>query len=134
MMSRVYALRRLAERFPQEIESQLTVEGRQLLKKLRQEHAAPLTQRVTQIQRRMDPVLASLGAAAPGAAANPASSDSWQAATEELFRTAREVERLLAAALGGAAPEMSSEELPSRLVANLAQLGARAQAYERLTQ
>jgi hypothetical protein len=131
-MSRAYALRRLAERFPVATESQLTTEDRRVLDTLRQEHAAALRREIQEVEQLTTPALAAAGATAP-APARGALTGSWQNAAGELFRTAREVEAMLAAAFAGAATNTSAEELPSRLRGSLARLRAELDHYERIS-
>jgi len=126
MMSRVYALRRLAERFPAEAESELSAQDRRILRGLQREHTEALRRHTAEMERLLKPVLAP---AQPDAVI---SSDVWQRATEELFQSARRVEKLLAVIFGAAAGEPSGEQLPSQLSLSLAQLRARLQAYERI--
>jgi hypothetical protein len=128
-MSRAHALRRLAERFPPDVEAQLTPQQQELLDGLRREHADVLLRNVIDIQGRIQPVLAALGAPA-GAAQKTITSGPWQNATEQLFGEARRAERMLVAILG--AGEIQSQELPVQLVASLAQLRVQAENYERL--
>ena len=132
LMSRAYALRRLAERFPMATESQLTTEDRRVLDALRQEHATALRHEIQEVEQVTTPALAAAGAAAP-APASVALTGSWQNAAGELFRTAREVEAMLAAAFAGAATNTSAEELPSRLRQSLALLRAEVDHYERIS-
>jgi hypothetical protein len=130
MMARAYAMRRLAQRFPPGVEAQLNSPQRQLLGKLNQEHAAVLTRQTIEMERLVNPVLVSLGGAAAGAGALPA--DSWQTATEDLFRSARRVEVLIAAILGVAPADVPGERLPSQVLAGLARLRSEAEASERM--
>jgi hypothetical protein len=51
---------------------------------------------------------------------------SWQAANEELFRTARAVEAGVAQILGVAAGETASAQLPAELLSGIARLRAQA--------
>lgn len=125
LMSRAYALRHLAERFPREIEPEMTGADRATLRALYREHAAALAAQAAAISRRLEPVLAPLGGKAAPASAVP--STAWQADTEELFRTARRIETLLAGMLGVAPGDTAS--LPSQLLSSLARLRAGAEAY-----
>jgi anti-sigma factor RsiW len=132
MMSRAHALRRLAQRFSPEREAQMFPQQRQLLKRLRQEHAEALLQNVIDIQSRVQPVLAALGASA-GVSQAPIISVPWQDATEQLFAEGRHNETLLVGILGVPGGQIQSQELPAQVVASLAQLRNRAENYERLT-
>ena len=133
MMSRAYALRRLAERFTREAESKLSAEDRQLLSRIRGEHAAALRQQTAEIERVLGPVLSSVAGQTGSAPAVAISTLAWQPATEELFQSARRVERLLAVIFGVAQGESSNGQLPSQLLSNLAQLRAGLDAYDNLT-
>ena len=71
MMSRAYALRRLAQRFPHQVEAELTPAERAVLRNLGREHAGALARQAGEMERLLAPVLVSLGGAAgavPGAA------------------------------------------------------------------
>lgn len=132
MMSRAYALRRLAERFPAPVESQLSPGDLQLLNRLRMEHASSIRKQAATIARDLRPLLVAKGShPAPGAP--PSSDRPWQAATEELFQSARSVEELSAVLFGAAPGESADDQLPARLSSSLDQLRARADAYDRLT-
>ena len=51
---------------------------------------------------------------------------------EELFQSARRVEKLLAVMFGAAPPESRTDQVPSQLLSSLTQLRARVDAYDRL--
>ena len=129
-MSRAHALHRLAERFPTDMEAQMTLPQRQLLRRLRREHAAALLRHVADVQGHMQPLLAGLGEPA-GAAPVAMPSGSWQDATEQLFIEARRTETMLVAMLGN--DDAQSQELPAQVAAGLAQLRNRAESYAGLT-
>ena len=99
VMSRAYALRRLAQRFPPPVEAELSPAERRVLRNLDQEHAAVLGHQPAEMERLLAPVLVSLGGGCAGAAEDPVAATAWQPAAEELFRAARRVE----SAAGGAA-------------------------------
>jgi hypothetical protein len=127
IMARAHALRRLAERFPVEIDSKLTADDRRLLVSMRLEHFGALSSNTEGLQQRMGPVLGSLGAS-PTDQPRLQNPPTWQAATEEIFRDARQVEVQLGILLGGAAGETSPAQVLSRL--NL--LRSKITAYESL--
>ena len=129
-MSRAHALRRLAERFPTYLEDQMTPPQRQLLRRLRREHAEAMLRSVTDVQGYMQPLLAAMGAP-PGAMQVAMPSDSWQDATGQLFAEARRAETMLVAMLGNG--DGQSPELPAQVAASLAQLRNRAESYDSLT-
>ncbi|HEU0138894.1 MAG TPA: zf-HC2 domain-containing protein [Bryobacteraceae bacterium] len=125
-MSRVHALHRLAEQFPPEIESKMTPDERALLTGLRLEHAAALRDVSAALNARAMPVLSLFGGQ-PLPHQAPAPALSWQAAAEQLFREARNMESLLGAMLGGAATHSSAADLPVRILSSLAAVHAHAQ-------
>jgi hypothetical protein len=130
MMSRVYALRRLAEQFPADAEAQLSGPDRQLLHLLQHEHITALRQQTSELDRLLKPMRASArGSSSNGAIAATA----WQPATEEVFQSARRVEKLLAVIFGAAPGESADNQLPSQLLASLAQLRAKVDMYDRLS-
>ncbi len=129
LMARAHALRRLAQRFPQSVESGMSAQEREGLRALRREHATILLRLATEMQVLMEPVLPADAAAA----AVTGDAVSWQDASEELFRDARGAESLLVALLGGAARENQARDLPAQAQASLARLKARAESYERIT-
>jgi hypothetical protein len=131
MMARAYALRRLAERIPIELELQLSLPDRQLLRSLQQEHTEALRRQTAEIDRLLRPALESVSSVSRSSPDTITSSHAWQPATEELFQSARRVEKLLAVLFGAAPPESPSDQVPSQLLSSLAQLRARAEAYDR---
>jgi hypothetical protein len=131
-MTRVYALRRLAEQFPPEAEHQLSPEDQLVLKDLGRQHVTALAQAVAAIDSLASPLLASPGASLqPGRAG---SAPSWQAATQNLFLSARHLETLLPMWLGATAPDRDSASvnLPQQLSTALAQLQSDVQQCELL--
>jgi hypothetical protein len=135
MMARVYALRRLAERIPAAEESALNAQDRQLLLSLQQEHVRALRRQTAEIDRLVTPVLAPASGTARAAPDSAILSGPWQPATEELFQSARQVDKLLAVMFGAATGETSSEQLPSQLLSSLTKLRAAIETYDhRLTQ
>ena len=129
-MSRAYALRRLAELFPPDVESQLSAQDRQLLRHLQQEHTAALRKQAAELNRMLKPVLPAHGGAAPGGII---SSGAWQPATEDLFQTARRVEKLLAVMFAAAPGETADEQVPAQLLSSLTELRVKLEGYDRLS-
>jgi hypothetical protein len=127
LMSRAYALRRIAERFPRAVEPEMTAADRQVLRDLYREHSTALAREAAAMERLLKPVLAPLGGKSAGATPPPTAS--WQAGTEDLFTNARRVETLLAVMLGVAPGETASGNIPSQVLSSLAQLRASAEAY-----
>jgi hypothetical protein len=143
LMSRVYALRRLAERFPRQAELQLSPEDRQLLSQLNHEHAVVLARQSREMEQLLTGVLSPLGGMANTSTGVALSSELWQSSAEEIFASARRVETLVAVMLGvtpsaresagAAAMDASSVELPSQVLTALARLRTISESYERLT-
>jgi len=133
MMSRAYALRRLAEQMPQEVESELSAPDRQLLADLYHDHIAALTGQEAEIERVLGPVLTSLGAADASEKTSPVTAGTWQASTEVLFQSARRVDKQLAQMLDVTPGEGVAEQLPAEVRRSLAQLRAGSQLCDRLT-
>jgi len=129
-MTRVYALRRLAEQFPAEAERQLSPEDQRVLKDLGGQHVTALAREAAAVAGLADPVLRSLGASPQVGRAGTDST--WQAAVQDLFVSARRVETLLPAWLGATALARPTEDLPQQLSAALAQFQANVQQCERL--
>lgn len=127
VMARVYALHRLAERFSAASESSMSEADHATMNNLLREHAFALRSQTADLQAKLLPLV---GAAdAPAGAGLPAA---WQLAAEDIFRTARRTERLMAAALGGAAIDVPADALPAQLAASLAELKAKSDAYFRM--
>lgn len=134
MMSRVYALRRLAERFPADAESELVAPDRQLLRQIQREHIAALRQQTSELDRLLKPMRArGAGGNTSGTISGTISATAWQPATEELFQSARRVEKLLAVIFGAAPGDSADDQLPGQLLSSLAQLRAKVDVYERLS-
>jgi hypothetical protein len=130
LMARAYALRRLAEQFPFATERELGAADKQLLRRLRTEHSAGLRQQVTEIDRQLKPVLATVNVNS-GITPDRSSSEPWQAATEDLFQTARRLDKLLGVMFGAASNETPGGQLLAQLKTSLAQLRARLDTYDR---
>jgi anti-sigma factor RsiW len=130
-MSRAYALRRLAQQFPPDVERQLSMEDRRTLRNLWREHLARFAKESGRIDATLTPLLNSLGGAVAPREVHPEPA-AWQPATEELLGAARRVETLLAVLLGMAPPENTADNTPSRLLAALAQLKAGLEHCQRL--
>ena len=133
LMSRAYALRRLAEQMPPEVESELNTKDRQLLFSLYHDHSVILARQESQIEEVLNPVLTSLGAAAPGTRSQELATATWQASTEELFQAARRMDRQVAQLLDAAPADDRSEQLPSELKSSLMDLRSKLAVCERLT-
>src|SRR5262249_42614494 len=123
-MARVYALRRLSQKFPIEAENALTAEERHTLHQLGRDHLEALAQDLRKISNTVNPVLNGLGARA--AAPVPSIATAWQPASEELFASGRRAETLMAAVLGVSATT-SPEDANSQLLTALAQFTSGAE-------
>jgi hypothetical protein len=131
LMARAYALRRLAEQFPVSAERELSVTDRQLLQRLRAEHAAALGQQAAEIDRDLQPVLATVNGDAGKTPGRGAPSEPWQAATENLFQSARRLDKLLGVMFGAAPSDITAGQISAQLKTSLAQLRAGLDIYER---
>jgi len=131
LMARAYALRRLAEQFPLAVERELSVSDRQLLQRMRGEHLAALRQQATGIARDLQPVLASINGDAGTAPDTGIPLESWQLATENLFQSARRLDKLLGVMFGAAPSEIPPWQISAQLKTSLAQLRAASDSYER---
>jgi hypothetical protein len=122
-MARAYALRALAQRFPAEQSPNLTATDGGMLRQMTREHVDALQTHVRGMESVLTPVLTGLGAAA---AAEPqqAPSSTWQAASEQVFRSSRRVEVLLSQLLGITSGEKATADLPGNLLAALHELHA----------
>ena len=131
VMSRAYALRRLAQQFPPDVERQLSAEGRRVLRDLGREHIAALARQSGEMDAALGRILAGLGGTGARGEVHLESA-AWQPASEELLSAARRVETVLAVLLGMAAPDNPADHTPSQLLAALAQLRASQEHCRRL--
>jgi hypothetical protein len=117
-MQRVYALRRLAQKFPAEQEAQMNSQDLNLLHELSRKHTAVLAEKTGNLERVLLPALVSLGGTAVNAhpVANHAA---WQPAAEDVYASARRVEVLISQILGMTSANVSTSTLPSDLMAAL---------------
>jgi hypothetical protein len=126
LMSRAYALHSLAQRFPVEVDETLTASDRKNLHRIALEHLTALAREITANDRALRSILS----AEPSAPAAVARSPYWQAAAEELFRTAQRSEQLLSALLGATPPDRPLEQVPADLLGAMAELRARIEATQ----
>jgi anti-sigma factor RsiW len=131
LMARAYALRRLVDRFPVAVEAELSPQDLATLRRLQREHTAALRQQTVELEQILKPALKSSGR---GSSALGLSSDAWQPATEELFQSARSMEKLLAVMFGAAPGDVaaSSAQLPAQLMTAVTDLRAKVEAYDHL--
>lgn len=123
-MAHAYALRSVAERFPASNEQSMAAADRAQLHQLAREHAAALETQVRVMESALAPVLAGVGgkaAAAPSAASTDAA---WQQAAEDTFRASRRLEVLLSVLLGITPGQNAASDLPSQVLAAVADLNA----------
>jgi hypothetical protein len=131
MMSRAYALRRLADKFPAGADAALNPADRQALEGLRREHISALVHVSADLDHVLRPVFVSLGVNPRGGSAIGLSL-AWQPATEEVFQSSRQVEKLTALMFGAAPSDSSSQQIPGELAASLSQLRGRLAAYAKI--
>jgi len=136
LMARAHALRRLAERFPASVERSLSEPDRRRLDQLRQAHAVVLARHAIDLHQQLGPVLEAMGAKAE-AVGGPPLPESWQSASESIWRSGREAERLLGAllgvtGLGNASGGFIEDRIPDLLQNQVARLRADAVAYGQL--
>ena len=120
-MDRVYAVHRMAQKFPAEDEQRLSPNDVSLLHELTRKHTAVLADRVGEMERILAPALSSLGGTA--ASVSPVARASWQQAAEDVFNKARRVEILESQMLGMSSTAPGSA-LPSELLSSLKELRA----------
>jgi Putative zinc-finger len=132
-MARAHALRRLAERFSPDLEAQISPQERQLLQTMRREHTEPLLRNVVEVQDRLLPVLAAVPTQSSETPPLAIAPNTWQDATEQMFREAHRTEGMLVTLLGATAGENQSPELPAQVLASLKELRYRVEDYARLT-
>jgi len=130
-MTRAYALRRLAQQFSAEAESQMSAEDRHTLRKLGREHLVAFAKDAQRVANTVNPVLKGI---APGPAQIEARPDpvTWQSASEELLASARRAETLLAVILGVAPADNTTGNVPAQLVVALSELSSRIELSQRL--
>jgi hypothetical protein len=124
LMARAYALRRLAEQFP--VEANLNPEDLATLRRLQRDHASALRTQTLELEKILKPALKS------GVSVGQASGLS-SLTTEDLFQSARRVEKLLAVVFGAApADDSAGSELPAQLLSAVTDLRAKVEAYDHL--
>jgi hypothetical protein len=127
-MSRAYALRSLAQRFPAGTE--MSAQDRAVLADLARAHLKVLSSEINDLHRTLAPVLVSLGGTtAQGRSAT--SHVAWQAAAEDALTSARRVEVLLSTLLG-VTPEQANAHVPTELLQAFADLRSSLDDCQRL--
>ncbi len=132
LMSHAYALRALAQQFPDD--AILNNTDRVSLHALASDHLAAMAVPATRFENRIAPVLTAIGAKAQ---AHPAPNDansttSWQASALLVFQAARRQEMLSSVLLGVARGEKADADLPSELLGAVSELRAQLQQNQRL--
>jgi hypothetical protein len=120
LMSRAYALRRLAELFP--TDADMAAQDRKVLRTMARQHAEALAREVAGLDRALNPLLVALGGSAPSRTA-PADT-AWQPAAEELARASHRLEVLVSVLLGATPGNTPAARLPSDLSAALGEVRA----------
>jgi hypothetical protein len=124
LMAHAYALRRLAEKFP--AETNLNPQDLATLRRLQRDHVSALREQTRELEQILKPVLKSVPE-------GPASGLSETNAAEDLFQSARRVEKLLAIMFGAApSDDSASSDLPAQLLSAVTQLRAKVEAYDHL--
>jgi hypothetical protein len=126
-MARVYAIRSLAQRFPDE--RTMPASDAERLRALARQHLSVLNGQIHDLHRTLAPVLVSLGGKT--AQGRPANARGWQSAAEDLFRASRRLERLLSS-LFGATPDAVGGHLPTEVLAAFADMRLELDALETL--
>jgi anti-sigma factor RsiW len=125
VMSRAYALRNLAQKFPVEIESGLGANDRRMLRDMLRDHLSQLSKQASDVQSLLVPSLTAIGATVQ--ARRPAEGTVWQSSVEDVLRASQLVEVRLSALLGVTPGQNStSTQLPSEVLTALAELRSQA--------
>jgi hypothetical protein len=132
LMARAYALRRLAERFPATVEAELGAEDLATIRRLQREHTAALKQQTVELEQVLKPVLKSVAVERAPGLSEANQRLALQPATEELFQTARSVEKLLAVMFGAAPADTAVNAQLPQLQSALTALRAKVEAYDHL--
>jgi hypothetical protein len=128
-MARVYALRSLAQRFPDG--TPMAAADTTRLRGLARQHLTVLDTEIHDLHRTLAPVLVTLGGQT--AQGGPVNERSWQAVSEELFRNARGLEVLLSGLLGATA-DGANAQAPTGLLKSFADVEADLDALSRTLQ
>ena len=128
LMSHAYALRSLAQKFPDDVS--LNETDRSFLHAIALDHLAAMASSAASLDRAIVPVLTALGATAPSSEAVPAAS--WQTSAELAFQAARNVEMLSSKLLGVARGDVANVNLPSELLGAVGELRAGLEQNQRL--
>jgi hypothetical protein len=123
LMAHAYALRRLAEQFP--AEANLNPQDLATLRHLQHDHVSALREQTRELDQILKPAFKSVPMGPASGLSSPT--------TEDLFQSARRVEKLLAVVFGAApADDSASSQLPAQLLSAVADLRAKVEAYDHL--
>jgi len=109
LMARAHAMRRLESRFPRSALGPMQPEDANLFSGIERDHLAALSAEAAALDRSLKPALTSLG----GSASLPSTQG-------DLFSASRRLERSLSMLFGSAEVEGDPQELPSRVLSDLA--------------
>ena len=123
-MAHAYALRSVAERFPAANEQSMAAPDRAQLHRLARDHVAALETQVRVMEGALDPVLAGVGGKATTVPSAAGADAAWQQAAEDTFRASRRLEVLLSVLLGVTPGQNAAGDLPSQVLAAVADLKA----------
>jgi hypothetical protein len=123
-MAHAYALRSVAERFPAANEQSMAAPDRAQLHRLARDHVAALETQVRVMEGALDPVLAGVGGKATTVPSAAGADAAWQQAAEDTFRASRRLEVLLSVLLGVTPGQNAAGDLPSQVLAAMADLKA----------
>jgi hypothetical protein len=126
-MARVYAIRSLAQHFPEG--AQVTAADSARLRDMARSHLTVLSGQLSDLHRTLAPVLATLGGKT--AQGRPATSRSWQTEAEELFKASRRLEVTLSGLLGATTEGTRN---PSEVLAAFADTRSEMDALDLLLQ
>ena len=118
MMARVHALRRLATRFPADVEAPMRPDAKALLAAIREHHETALAREVASLD---SSVRSFIGPPAPALTGKRTPED-WETRTARVFSEAQQVDRMLGAVFAGSQGSAPGEASPGALAAALARL------------
>ena len=122
IMARAHALRLLATRFPPEVESAMSADGKATLTTIRLQHEMVLARELATLDRSTQPYLGPMEIA-PGSGAG---GERWQARSLRVFTESEQVDRLAGSIFAGS-DKGGVQSTPAALAAALAKLKADAE-------
>ncbi|HEX3878619.1 MAG TPA: zf-HC2 domain-containing protein [Bryobacteraceae bacterium] len=128
LTSHAYALRALAQRFPDD--GALSGEDRAALHAIALDHISAMAAPLGNFDRALSPLLTALGAtpASPEFVSEP----TWQASAEQVFQASRSIEMLSSKLLGVARSRQAEADLPTQLFRAVNKLRAGLEQNQRL--